>query len=66
MGLMQEHQGAVQRVAEVPGFGPDSAMQMIAEVGLRGCITYVGYYRADPGPARRPALAAEESVWKAR
>jgi len=33
MGLMQEHQGAVQRVAEVPGFGPDSAMQMIAEVG---------------------------------
>src|SRR5664280_2275587 len=33
MGLMQEHQDAVQRVAEVPGFGLDSAMQMIAEVG---------------------------------
>jgi transposase len=33
MGLMQEHQEVVQRVAEVPGFGPDSAMQMIAEVG---------------------------------
>ena len=33
MDLMQEHQDAVQRVAEVPGFGVDSAMQMIAEVG---------------------------------
>ncbi len=33
MGLMQEHQEVVRRVAEVPGFGPDSAMQMIAEVG---------------------------------
>jgi transposase len=30
---MQEHQDAVQRVAEVPGFGLDSALQMIAEVG---------------------------------
>jgi transposase len=33
MGLMKEHQDVVQRVAEVPGFGPDSAVQMIAEVG---------------------------------
>ena len=33
MGLMQEHQEAIRRVAEVPGFGPDSALQMIAEVG---------------------------------
>ena len=31
--LLQEHQDAVQRVAEVPGFGVDSATQMIAEVG---------------------------------
>ena len=31
--LLQEHQDAVQRVAEVPGFGVDSAVQMIAEVG---------------------------------
>lgn len=31
--LLQEHQEAVQRLAEVPGFGVDSAMQMIAEVG---------------------------------
>jgi transposase len=33
LGLMQQHQDAVQRVAEVPGFGVDSALQMIAEVG---------------------------------
>lgn len=33
MDLMQEHQDVVQRVAEVPGFGLDSALQMIAEVG---------------------------------
>jgi len=31
--LLQEYQDAVQRVAEVPGFGADSAVQMIAEVG---------------------------------
>ena len=31
--LLQQHQDAVQRVAEVPGFGVDSAIQAIAEVG---------------------------------
>src|ERR1035437_3657755 len=34
MGLLKGHEEIVQRVAEVPGFGPDSAVQMIAEVGL--------------------------------
>jgi len=33
MGLLKEHQDVVRRLAEVPGFGPDSAVQMIAEVG---------------------------------
>ena len=33
LDLLQEHQDVVQRVAEVPGFGVDSALQMIAEVG---------------------------------
>jgi transposase len=32
-GLMQAHQDAVQRMAEIPGWGPDSAQQIIAEVG---------------------------------
>src|ERR1017187_3725568 len=32
-GLLQPHQDAVLRVAEVPGFGVGSAIQMIAEVG---------------------------------
>ena len=32
-GLLSEHQDAVQRLAEVPGLGVDSAQQIIAEVG---------------------------------
>jgi transposase len=31
--LLHPHQDAVQRIAEVPGFGVDSAQQIIAEVG---------------------------------
>jgi transposase len=31
--LLSEHQDAVQRLAEVPGLGVDSAQQIIAEVG---------------------------------
>jgi transposase len=38
-GLLQQHQDAVQRVAEVPGFGVDSAVQMMAEVGA-GAATF--------------------------
>jgi transposase len=34
MGLLKGHEDVVQRLAEVPGFGPDCAVQMIAEVGL--------------------------------
>jgi transposase len=32
-GLLAQHQDAVQRLAEVPGLGPDSAHQIIAEIG---------------------------------
>jgi transposase len=31
--LLSQHQGAVERLAEVPGLGVDSAQQIIAEVG---------------------------------
>jgi transposase len=31
--LLSQHQDAVQRLAEVPGLGPDSAQQIVAEVG---------------------------------
>jgi transposase len=34
MELLHEHQHVVRRIAAVPGFGVDSAMQMIAEVGV--------------------------------
>jgi transposase len=33
--LLRQHQGAVERLAEVPGLGADSAQQIIAEVGAR-------------------------------
>jgi len=32
-GALEEHQSAVRRLAAVPGFGVDSAQQVIAEVG---------------------------------
>lgn len=35
MDLLKEHQEVVRRVAEVPGFGVESALQMIAEVGVQ-------------------------------
>ena len=34
-GLLGEHQDAVQRLAEVPGLGVESAQQIIAEVGAK-------------------------------
>jgi len=34
-GLLREHQDAVERLAEVPGLGVDSAQQIIAEVGAK-------------------------------
>jgi transposase len=34
-GLLRAHQEAVQRLAEVPGLGVDSAQQIIAEVGAQ-------------------------------
>ena len=33
--LLRQHQGAVERLAEVPGLGADSAQQIIAEVGAQ-------------------------------
>src|SRR5437879_8661551 len=33
--LLSQHQAAVERLAEVPGLGVDSAQQIIAEVGAK-------------------------------
>jgi transposase len=38
MELLKGHEDVVLRVAEVPGFGPDCAVQMIAEVGLQAAV----------------------------
>jgi len=37
-GLLQPHQDAVQRMAEVPGLGVDSAQQIIAEIGVTAAV----------------------------
>lgn len=43
---LKKHEDAVVRVAEVPGFGPDSAPQIIAEIGARRqCVPFSGGFR---------------------
>lgn len=37
-GLLASHQDAVQRLSEVPGLGPDSAQQIIAELGPTAAV----------------------------
>jgi transposase len=32
---MEQHSGAIGRLSEVPGMGPDSAAQIVAEIGVR-------------------------------
>ena len=39
-GLLRQHQDAVQRLAEVPGRGVDSATQIIAEVGATADLSF--------------------------
>jgi transposase len=53
-GLLREHQDAVQRLAEVPGLGVDSAQQIIAEVGAKAATfpsakNLVSWVGASPG-----------------
>jgi len=52
--LLREHQDAVQRLAEVPGLGVDSAQQIIAEVGAKAATfasakNFVSWVGACPG-----------------
>ncbi|MFZ0864994.1 MAG: hypothetical protein WCA27_19335 [Candidatus Sulfotelmatobacter sp.] len=44
-GLLRQHQDAVERLAEVPGLGVDSAQQIIAEVGAKVDPDYINYRR---------------------
>jgi len=56
--LLREHQDAVQRLAEVPGLGVDSAQQIIAEVGAKAAMfasakNLVSWVGACPGRRER-------------
>jgi transposase len=57
-GLLREHQDAVQRLAEVPGLGVDSAQPIIAEVGAKAATfasakNLVSWVGAWPGRRRK-------------
>ncbi len=52
--LLAEHQDVVQRLAEVPGLGVDSAQQIIAEVGATAA-TFPSRSISRPGWAPAPA-----------
>jgi transposase len=58
--LLREHQDGVQRLAEVPGLGVDSAQQIIAEVGAKAATfasakNLVSWVGACPGEEEAPA-----------
>ena len=51
--LLSQHQDQVQRLAEVPGLGVDSAQQIIAEVGATAA-TFPSGKHSLPGLAHAP------------
>ena len=61
---MQTHQQAILRLAAVPGFGVDSAQQVIAEVGPQAATfdsaaqlaSWVGSVRGGRNPLRYPRV----------
>ena len=65
--LLRQHQDAVQRLAEVPGLGVDSAQQIIAEVGakatnaavkVKGSIFEIVYRRLVPRLGHNKTIGA--------
>ena len=58
--LLHPHQDAVQRLAEVPGLGVDSAQQIVAEVGPSAATFPSGEQSPRgwaPAPAKKRAPA---------
>ena len=59
---LQAHQEAVVRLAAVPGFGPDSAQQVMAEVGVRASsFPSAGSLAAWVGTCPGEDVSAEEN-----
>ena len=59
-GLLSAYQDAVQRLAEVPGLGVDSAQQIIAEVGLTAA-TFPSEKCLSPGWVPAPATTRAQA-----
>lgn len=59
---LRRHQQAVMRVAEVPGFGPDSAQQIIAEMGVdAGTFASAGEFASWAGICPGSEESAEQN-----
>jgi len=59
---LQKHQDAVVRVAQVPGFGPESAQQIIAEVGVDAeAFPSAGQFASWAGACPGSEVSAEEN-----
>ncbi len=52
--MLRQHQAAVERLAEVPGLGVDSAQQIIAEAGPTAA-TFPSENVSPPGLVHAPA-----------
>jgi len=59
---LQSHQNAVVRLAKVPGFGPESAQQMIAEIGVDAeAFASAGEFASWAGVCPGSNVSAEEN-----
>lgn len=59
---LKQHQGAVVRLAEVPGFGVDSAQQLIAEIGVDAeAFPSAGEFASWAGMCPGSNVSAEEN-----
>jgi Transposase IS116/IS110/IS902 family len=60
--LLSQHQDAVERLAEVPGLGVDSAQQIIAEVGATAA-TFPSEKRLSSSVGACPADEGSINFW---
>ena len=60
---LSEHQDAVVRLAEVPGLGPDSAQQVIAEMGVQAAVKTKGSFFEVLFRRLVPRLGYNKAIW---
>ena len=58
---LQPHQQAVLRLAQVPGFDPDSAQRLMAEVGPAAAFEPADQFASEPGMCPGSNISAQEN-----